>query len=192
MAEEEARPFKRRRVGATDGSEAVTSPQPGTHEQEQEPIRHLLYVRWFGGQGQTKLNKLPLKQIDTLEALEVGWQQHVCWAPASVTDVWHPVWRHCCACLGTVTVPGIQAAAGDCITRCVLSANRTFPRSWWTVITHQQTSCQTISPTQHTHASHQKWIALRFLVSQTLDLWQLRDSVSSWGVASFHFSMCSS
>lgn len=70
MAEEEARPYKRRRVGATDGSEAVTSPQPGTDEVEQEPIRHLLYVRWFGGQGQTKLNKLPLKQIDTLEALE--------------------------------------------------------------------------------------------------------------------------
>jgi hypothetical protein len=77
MAEEEARPYKRRRVAATDGSEAVTSSEPGTHELEQEPISHLLYVRWFGGQGQTKLNKLPLKQIDTLEALEVGWQQHV-------------------------------------------------------------------------------------------------------------------
>jgi hypothetical protein len=72
MDSEHQRPFKRRKLGAgdgTDGNEAASSQQ----DLEQEtPIRHLLYIRWFGGQGQTKLNKLPLRQIDTLEALEVG------------------------------------------------------------------------------------------------------------------------
>jgi hypothetical protein len=73
MDSEHQRPFKRRRLGAgtdgTDGNEAASSQR----DLEQEtPIRHLLYIRWFGGQGQTKLNKLPLRQIDTLEALEVG------------------------------------------------------------------------------------------------------------------------
>lgn len=69
---EEDRPSKRRRVGGEEqqaqAAEASTS--------EQEPIEHLLYIRWFGGQGQTKLNKLPLRQIDTLEALEV---RSDCW-----------------------------------------------------------------------------------------------------------------
>jgi hypothetical protein len=67
---------------------------------EQEPIRHLLYVRWFGGQGQTKLNKLPLKQIDTLEALEVGWHLGSCSAAHYATGrsrtgpclLWNQVW----------------------------------------------------------------------------------------------------
>lgn len=69
MAEDERRPYKRRRVAATDEQEGVL--QPAASEQD-EPIQHLLYIRWFGGQGQTKLNKLPLRQIDTLQALEVG------------------------------------------------------------------------------------------------------------------------
>jgi len=65
---EEDRPSKRRRVGGPTFEEQQAEAGAGTSEHE--PIEHLLYIRWFGGQGQTKLNKLPLRQIDTLEALE--------------------------------------------------------------------------------------------------------------------------
>jgi hypothetical protein len=63
MAELE-RPVKRRKI---DGAE-VTSLQQSA---EKEEITHLLYVRWFGGEGQTKLNKLQLRQIESVTQLEV-------------------------------------------------------------------------------------------------------------------------
>lgn len=66
MAELE-RPVKRRRVDGSTAAE-VTSLQQSA---EKEEITHLLYVRWFGGEGQTKLNKLQLRQIESVTKLEV-------------------------------------------------------------------------------------------------------------------------
>eukprot|EP00878_Enallax_costatus_P035857 GHUV01040098.1.p1 GENE.GHUV01040098.1~~GHUV01040098.1.p1 ORF type:complete len:135 (+),score=36.31 GHUV01040098.1:247-651(+) len=35
-----------------------------------EQIEHILYVRWHGQQGQSKLNKLPLRDLEQLDALK--------------------------------------------------------------------------------------------------------------------------
>ncbi|KAF8061298.1 hypothetical protein HT031_004389 [Scenedesmus sp. PABB004] len=54
---------KRRRLAAPDAA----APQQQRHA---EAIEHILYIRWFGGQGQTKLNKLELRPLATLDALQ--------------------------------------------------------------------------------------------------------------------------
>lgn len=74
MDSEHQRPFKRRKLGGGDGTDGIEAVSSQQDPEQDNPIRHLLYIRWFGGQGQTKLNKLPLRQIDNLEALEVGVQ----------------------------------------------------------------------------------------------------------------------
>lgn len=55
------RPAKRQRLSACNGVAC---------EQEQEQIKHILYVRWHGQQGQTKLNKLPLRGLEQLDGLK--------------------------------------------------------------------------------------------------------------------------
>lgn len=56
------RPAKRQRV-----EQQAPGPSGAPQATQQEAIEHLLYVRWFGGEGQTKLNKLKLRQVDNLD-----------------------------------------------------------------------------------------------------------------------------
>lgn len=58
-ADSTQRPVKRQRLDAPE--------QP---QQEVEQIEHILYVRWHGHQGQSKLNKLPLRGLEQLDALK--------------------------------------------------------------------------------------------------------------------------
>jgi hypothetical protein len=64
--EEGGRAAKRPRLGSEERSEGASTTLPVA-----EAVKHLLYVQWFGTAGQSKLNKLQLRRLDDLEALQV-------------------------------------------------------------------------------------------------------------------------
>lgn len=63
--EEGGRAAKRPRLGSEERSEGASTTLPVA-----EAVKHLLYVQWFGTAGQSKLNKLQLRRLDDLEALQ--------------------------------------------------------------------------------------------------------------------------
>jgi uncharacterized protein YecE (DUF72 family) len=68
LPEEPTRARKRPRLSAVPEAE-----QHQKQPQEQEQIEHILYIRWHGNSGQTKLNRVGLTRLDnSVDSLKVG------------------------------------------------------------------------------------------------------------------------
>lgn len=169
MAELE-RPVKRRRVDGSTAAE-VTSLQQSA---EKEEITHLLYVRWFGGEGQTKLNKLQLRQIESVTQLEVRRssrsvrlmpQCSVHSHAGGMRNPFVPMFEMeiICRIEAVGCPPGLLVTTCGLICSCLLPpAPRTCRRSLWRATI--QSICLTTLQTLHTFASRQNKTAWHFQV----------------------------
>lgn len=80
--ERSGRPSKRARL------ERAEEEMPGPSNSSDEPdVQLILYARWFGPSGQTKVNRLDLRAIPGHDSLEVGFGTSACHQPASCLPV---------------------------------------------------------------------------------------------------------